>query len=127
MRMNFIRVIAPTLLLFMLVACEPQSASMEFKNVNEEIRVLLEGSTNGPLDPWKVKMTILAYDKPLTFLEAEIYLEKLSSEYVSMAWKNEHFGVLTFVQRDDTKRIFKLVADEELTHFYEVSEEELAE
>lgn len=109
-------------LLLILVACDPQTESMQIKNESQEVVIDLYADRMSPLDGWMTTLEVTAFDREPRKLTTEIYVEHLNPEYVKMEWTSSHAGILTFLERDDALRKFKVVVNQDLTHVYELLE-----
>jgi hypothetical protein len=63
-------------------------------------------------------MEVHAHHRPKSLLQTELYINNLQED-LKVEWDGPHKAVLTFAQRDGRVRKFKLLANEQITHFYE--------
>lgn len=118
------QLITTLLLTFLLSSCDPQEGTMQLENSTGEVKLKIDVSRLSPLDGWKMILAVEAFDRPPRELVTEIFVNELTSQYVKMKWDNPSAGVLTFAERDGATRRFRIVATEDLTHVYELIEDQ---
>jgi len=106
----------------LLNGCSERKAEMAMENATGEVGILFLGTQKSALEAWNVKMTIFAYNRPETNLQTEVFVTNLNEENVKVDWENENLAIITFHERDNSERKFKLLANKEITHFYEIKE-----
>ena len=109
-------------LLLFLVSCDPQQEEMEISNDLGNVKIQLYANRMSPLDGWMMTLSVVAFDRAPRELKTEVYVEHLNPEFVKMNWTSSHSGILTFFERDEAQRRFKVVATKDLTHVYELLE-----
>jgi hypothetical protein len=105
-------------LLFGLLSCQPQEQRLIVENSDGMVRLEIYASRQSMMDGFKTTMEVHAHHRPKSLLQTELYINNLQED-LKVEWDGPHKAVLTFAQRDGRVRKFKLLANEQITHFYE--------
>jgi hypothetical protein len=99
------------LFLLFLAACNGKtSALLEETHDNGKVKITVKGERLTSVEPWKVNLTVKAYNFKEGSLIFEIYAEDLNAETVSFNWLDETNCQIIFTQQDGVKRTFHLIA-----------------
>lgn len=104
------------------VSCETKVSSPVISaSADGKFKIVISGKQPTPVDPWMTTISA-QLDEARTEATTEIYAGKLSDETVSFDWKDESTCLVTFKQRDDTKRTIQITRVGESVRISDVSE-----
>jgi hypothetical protein len=98
------------LALWALCACGNTSTMIENESPLHHTRITVKGSRTFTLDAWQVELKVEVTGFKADQLAFEVNAPALNDENVLFDWVDEEHCLITFVQSDDSKRIFHLTA-----------------
>jgi hypothetical protein len=111
-----------TIIALMLASCGGKtSASLSATSSNQKVKVSISGSRSNTVDPFKVILTVKAYDFKDGRLEFEIYADDLNDQNVKFNWQDDRNCLITFKQQDGVERKFQVIADDTQVQVAEVN------
>lgn len=119
--MKTLRSFPVILLLLVLAACNGKTdALLEHTHADGKVKVTVKGERLTSVEPWKVNLTVKAYNFKEGSLIFEIYADDLNNETVSFTWADDTHCDIVFTQRDGVKRTFRLIASPEQMQMAEI-------
>lgn len=110
--------------MFMFASCASEKSEvLIFPSQDKNLIVYVSGEKPNIVDPWDVNITLDVFGKKIT-KGIEYYSRKLDSSTVFCDWNDQGSCVLTFIQQDDTKRVFLIEGNEEMYSFRDISDAE---
>ena len=100
-----------------------KSEVLTFTSQDKNLIVYVSGQKPNLVDPWNVNITLDIFGKKVT-KGIEYYSRKLDSSTVLCEWNDQGSCVLTFMQQDDTKRVFLIEGTEDMYSFRDISDAE---
>jgi hypothetical protein len=110
--------------MFLFVSCASEKSEvLIFTSQDKNLIVYVSGEKPNIVDPWNVNITLDIFGKKIT-KGIECYSRKLDNSTVLCDWNDQGSCVLTFVQQDDTKRVFLIEGNEDMYSFRDISDAE---
>ncbi len=112
----------PAILLFLvLAACNGKTdALLEHTHADGKVKVAVKGERLTSVEPWKVNLSVKAYNFKEGSLIFEIYADDLNNETVAFTWADDTHCDIIFTQQDGVERTFRLIASPEQMQIAEV-------
>lgn len=108
----------------MLTSCASEKSEMlTFASQDKNLIVYVSGEKPNLVDPWNVNITLDVFGKKVT-KGIEYYSRKLDRSTVLCDWNDQGSCVLTFMQQDNTKRVFLIEGTEDMYSFRDISDAE---
>lgn len=109
------------LLAFSLFSCNgTTSASLSETSENEKIKIDLVANRSNVLDPFKVQLSVKAYDFKEGKLTFEIMADDLNEKNVQFKWQDQNNCLIIITERDNKARTFQLIAAENQVQLGEI-------
>ena len=107
---------------FLLVACQPKTASVTNVSPNKKVNITVTANKVGSrLGPWKVQLDVKAYEFKQGALAFELESGDVNDKTVKFDWKDDRNCMISFDQPDGKPRTFQLIADENQVQLAEVN------
>ncbi len=108
----------------MLTSCASEKSEMlTFASQDKNLIVYVSGEKPNLVDPWNVNITLDVFGKKVT-KGIEYYSRNLDRSTVLCDWNDQGSCVLTFMQQDNTKRVFLIEGTEDMYSFRDISDAE---
>jgi|JI9StandDraft_1071089.scaffolds.fasta_scaffold78123_1 hypothetical protein len=96
-----------------LVSCGNSSKITLLKtSPDKQIKITILAERDLSLEPWKVKLSVQAYDFKEGSLAFQIYATDITDENVKLEWQDKYHCLITFEESDKKLRKFQLRASE---------------
>ena len=95
-------------ILFLLSSCgEPKTVTLIKTSSDGKTKVTITGKKEA-MGPFNTVLTVKSGDIPEGSLIFEVYADDLNDKNVRFDWADAQHAVITFTQRDNTQRLFRL-------------------
>jgi hypothetical protein len=96
------------------------SAHLTETSENGKVKIDITASRSNVLDPFKVNLSVKAYDFKEGKLAFEIMADDLNEKNVQFKWQDQNNCLIIIEERDNRERTFQLIASENQVQLGEI-------
>lgn len=109
--------------LFLISSCnEEKKNAVVSQSPNGSIKISISGNRDGPFSPWVTDLVANGGEGLKGNISFEFYGTDLSDKTIQFAWEGNDKCTITFLERDNTKRIFQFTPNSTQAMWTDLSE-----
>ena len=107
--------------ILLLTSCQSKTVTLKSDSSNQKVHIVVAANRIASMEPWKVEISVAAYDFKPGKLLFELESGDISDKTVKFDWKDDRNCTISFDQPDGIPRNFQLIADANQVQLAEVN------